>query len=184
MLSSIHRVCAFAILLLFITVAAASAQTDVVTTTTGERLVGEIKKLEKDVLTMSTGYSDSDFKIEWDKVASIESPRQFLLETFDGSACDGPLKTDPAKKAAVEVGASASPWRMWRPCSPSSYLLVQVRRGFRFRLQHDAGELGQAAHGRRQPAVSGQAGHGYGAGQRVQQLPVQRAGNATVGSRE
>ncbi len=105
MLSSIHRVCAFAILLLFITVAAASAQTDVVTTTTGEKLVGEIKKLEKDVLTMSTGYSDSDFKIEWDKVASIESPRQFLLETFDGRRVDGPLKTDPAKKATVEVGA-------------------------------------------------------------------------------
>ena len=47
--------------------AAASAQ-DTVTTSTGEKMVGEIKKVEKDVLTIETAYSDSDFKIEWDKV--------------------------------------------------------------------------------------------------------------------
>jgi len=104
MLSSIQRVTAISILLLLTTVAAASAQNDVVTTTTGERLVGEIKKLEKDVLTMSTGYSDSDFHIEWDKVASIESTRQFLVETFDGRRLSGPLKSDPAKKATAAVG--------------------------------------------------------------------------------
>ena len=120
MLSSIHRVCAFAILLLFITVAAASAQTDVVTTTTGEKLVGEIKKVEKDVLTMSTAYSDSDFKIEWDKVASIESDRQFLVETFDGRRLTGPLKVDPATKATVQVGDVTIPSPTWPPCSPSS----------------------------------------------------------------
>ncbi len=38
-------------------------------TTTGDRLVGEIKSVEKDVLTLETAYSDSDFKIEWEKVA-------------------------------------------------------------------------------------------------------------------
>ena len=40
---------------------------DVVITTTGDRLVGEIKRVEKDVLTLETAYSDSDFKIEWEK---------------------------------------------------------------------------------------------------------------------
>src|SRR6478672_3270615 len=50
-------------------VAYAAAQ-DVVVTTTGDRLVGEIIRVDKDVLTFSTGYSDADFKIEWDKVAS------------------------------------------------------------------------------------------------------------------
>jgi len=104
MLSSIQRVAAISILMLLTTVAAASAQNDVVTTTTGERLVGEIKKLEKDVLTMSTGYSDADFHIEWDKVASIESTRQFLVETFDGRRLSGVLKSDPAKTVTVAVG--------------------------------------------------------------------------------
>ena len=40
----------------------ASAQ-DVVITTSGDRLVGEIQRVEKDVLTISTDYSDVDFKI-------------------------------------------------------------------------------------------------------------------------
>ena len=65
---------------------------DVVITTTGDRLVGEIKSVEKDVLTFSTDYSDSDFKIKWEKIASIESDRQFILETFDGKRVSGSLK--------------------------------------------------------------------------------------------
>ena len=40
---------------------------DVVITTSGDRLVGEIKSVEKDVLTLETAYSDADFKIEWDE---------------------------------------------------------------------------------------------------------------------
>jgi putative salt-induced outer membrane protein YdiY len=91
------------------TVAVASAQQDVVTTTTSERLVGEIKKLEKDVLTISTGYSDSDFKIEWDKVVSIESKRQFIVETFAGRRLSGTLVVDPAQKATVLVGTDRIP---------------------------------------------------------------------------
>ena len=74
------------------------AAQDVVITTTGDRLVGEIKRVEKDVLTISTGYSDSDFKIEWDKVASIESDRQFLVETFDGKRLSGSLKAGPEQE--------------------------------------------------------------------------------------
>src|SRR5262249_19136827 len=53
------------------------AAKDVVITSSGDKLVGEIKKVEKDVLTLSTDYSDSDFKIKWEKIASIESDRQF-----------------------------------------------------------------------------------------------------------
>jgi hypothetical protein len=99
-----RKVIAFVAVLFLSTTAASYAATDVVTTTTGEKLVGEIKKLEKDVLTMSTEYSDSDFKIEWDKVASIESDRDFLIETFDGKRISGSLKADPTKRAAVLVG--------------------------------------------------------------------------------
>ena len=47
------------------------AAKDVVITTSGDKLVGEIKKVEKDFLTLSTDYSDSDFKIKWEKIASI-----------------------------------------------------------------------------------------------------------------
>ena len=43
----------------------AYAAEDVVITTTGDRLVGEIKRVEKDVLIFETDYSDTDFKIKW-----------------------------------------------------------------------------------------------------------------------
>ena len=88
-------------------VGVAYAAKDVVITTSGDRLVGEIKSVEKDVLTLSTDYSDADFKIKWDKIASIESDRQFLVETFDGKRLSGSLKADPEKKAAVEVAETS-----------------------------------------------------------------------------
>ena len=81
----------------------AGAAQDVVITTSGDRLVGEIKRVDKDVLTFETDYSDVDFKIKWEKIASIESDRQFLVETFDGQRLSGSLKPDPEKKPVVQV---------------------------------------------------------------------------------
>ena len=66
-------VAALALLAFIGSAGVAYAATDVVILTNGDRLVGEIKSVEKDVLTIETDYSDSDFKIEWGKVASIES---------------------------------------------------------------------------------------------------------------
>jgi len=80
---------------------------DFLTTTSGDKLVGEIKSVEKDVLTLSTDYSDSDFKIKWEKIASIESSRQFLVETFAGDRLAGTLARDPATAATVEVANSS-----------------------------------------------------------------------------
>ena len=136
----------------------ASAAKDVVITTSGDRLVGEIKKVEKDVLTFSTDYSDSDFKIKWDKIASIESDRQFLVETFDGKRLSGPLKTDPEKKGGRGRGRHqrAAAGRV-RRSALRTIVLVPVRCGFRLRLQHDAGELGETAHARGQPLLSRRA---------------------------
>ena len=76
----------------------AHAAKDVVVTTSGDRLVGEIKGVEKDVLTLETDYSDADFKIKREKIASIESDRQFLVETFDGNRMSGALKADPRRR--------------------------------------------------------------------------------------
>jgi putative salt-induced outer membrane protein YdiY len=81
----------------------AYAQQDVVITTNGDKLVGEIKGVEKDVLTIETPYSDSDFKIEWGDIVSLASDRQFLVETFDGRRITGSLKVDPDKKLAVLI---------------------------------------------------------------------------------
>src|SRR5688572_23162406 len=82
---------------------------DVVTTTSGDRLVGEIKRVEKDVLTLETAYSDADFKIEWEDVAALESKRQFIVETFDGRRLTGSLSLDPDKKPVVQIAGTGVP---------------------------------------------------------------------------
>src|SRR6188472_999364 len=109
--SSILLARTIAVTLVFVLGAAGAsyAANDVVITTTGDRLVGEIKGVEKDVLTLETDYSDSDFKIKWEKIASIESDRQFLLETFDGKRVSGSLKPIPEQKAVVQVAETQVP---------------------------------------------------------------------------
>ena len=59
--------------------------------------------MEKDIVTIETPYSDSDFKIKWEQVVAIDSARQFMVETFDGRRLSGSLTTDVAKKA-LQVG--------------------------------------------------------------------------------
>jgi len=104
MSSRLRRVAAMWVFLFLATSAVAAAATDVVTTITGEKIVGEIKKVEKEVLTIETVYSDSDFKVKWDQIASIESNRRFLVETYAGTRLAGELKAEAGKKATLLVG--------------------------------------------------------------------------------
>lgn len=90
--------------------ALAQAGTDVVVTTSGDRLVGEIKRLEKEVLVFSTDYSDSDFRIKWGKVARVESDREYLVETFKSLRGTGTLRTDAAEPTAASVGGQSIPF--------------------------------------------------------------------------
>ena len=82
---------------------------DVVTTTSGDRLVGEIKRVEKNVLTFGTAYSDADFRIQWGDVAALDSKRQFIVETFDGRRLSGSLSVDPDRKPVVQIGGTSVP---------------------------------------------------------------------------
>jgi hypothetical protein len=84
----------------------ATAQ-DIITSKSGDRLVGEIKRLEKDVLTVETPYSDSDFNIEWGDVVSIESTRQFIVETFSGQRLTGALTPRAGQAGTIDVTGTA-----------------------------------------------------------------------------
>ena len=157
---------------------------DTVTTATGEKLVGEIMKVEKDVLTFSTAYSDSDFKIKWDQVASIDSTRQFLIETFDGRRAVRRVDDGCGEQGRAGRGSHHPAGGGVRDAAVRAIVLVEVRVGPRLRLQHDAGERRHTAHARRQPLVQGRARRGYRPRQRVQELAVERARHAALGSRE
>jgi putative salt-induced outer membrane protein YdiY len=101
MTSPVTRIALICFAAFFAGASVASAQ-DIVVTTNGDRLVGEIKSVDKDVLTFSPPYSDVDFKIKWEDVVSIQSQRQFIVETFDGRRLSGSLTPSPDKK--VQIG--------------------------------------------------------------------------------
>ena len=82
------------------------AQIDSLIMTSGEALAGEVKDLRQGVIIIETDYSDSDFKVEWDKVVYINTERNFMVSMSNGDRYHGPLRTargDPAKVRIDDV---------------------------------------------------------------------------------
>jgi len=74
------------------------AQTDSITFHNGNFIVGEVKTMNRGVLTVKTSYSDSDFKIEWKNIKEIYTYNYYLITLSDGSRYNGSIKsTEPGK---------------------------------------------------------------------------------------
>ncbi len=67
-------------------------------------MVGEIKKLNRNVLTVETDYSDDDFTIEWDGVKEIYTETYFLITLSNGSRYNGYLKSQQDGYVAIQPG--------------------------------------------------------------------------------
>lgn len=80
-----------------------SAQIDSLTMSTGETLVGEVKNLKQGIVVIETDYSDSDFNVEWDKVAYISTERKFIVTTSSGDRFHGSLKTADGNPEQVVI---------------------------------------------------------------------------------
>ncbi len=66
-------------------------------------IVGEIKNMERGVLTIETEYSDSDFKIDWAKILKIYSSRMFIITNTNGDRYYGTIRTDELDKSQVII---------------------------------------------------------------------------------
>ena len=64
-------------------------------------IVGEIKSLDKGVLTIETGYSKSDFTVEWSGIKEIYSKTTFLVTLKDGSRINGAFRSDSLNKIII-----------------------------------------------------------------------------------
>jgi len=87
--------------LLLITCATSFAQQDSLLLDSNTIIIGEIKSMEKGVLTMETNYSDSDFKIEWLKTKKIYTQSVLLASLADGSRIVGSLKSNDDKSITI-----------------------------------------------------------------------------------
>lgn len=81
-----------------------SAQVDTVFFISGDFLLGEVKKLENNILEAETKYSGSDFKIEWDKVTRIRTQSQFMISLRNGVKYYGRLYS--LSDSAVQIMTS------------------------------------------------------------------------------
>ena len=71
-------------------------------------LVGEVKTLITGVLTMETSYSDSDFKIEFDKVTELIIERKCLISLSRGGRRFGHVKSEEPGKVTITEGNGSS----------------------------------------------------------------------------
>jgi hypothetical protein len=68
----------------------------------GNIVVGEIKSLDKGVLTIETSYSENDFTIKWTEIREIFSKSQFLITLANGTRVNGTfVSVEGGKKIAI-----------------------------------------------------------------------------------
>ncbi|NIK92443.1 DUF481 domain-containing protein [Mangrovimonas sp. CR14] len=68
-------------------------QNDTIVLKNKDKLVGEIKQMEKGVLTVETDYSEDDFTITWVEVGEILSSQSYLITLSDGRRISGTIHT-------------------------------------------------------------------------------------------
>ncbi len=71
-------------------------------------LVGEIKKMDKSVIILKTKYSDSDFKIKFQKVVSIKSNRVFVITFNDGLRLNSTINSVEGKEGKIIVDSGVN----------------------------------------------------------------------------
>ena len=79
------------------------SQNDTIKLINNDVLVGEIIKMDRSILTFSTSYDDSDFKIKWGKVKEIKSKRQFIISISDGDRITSSVNSVSGKEMTVSV---------------------------------------------------------------------------------
>jgi len=93
----------FFLIFFFLSFSNVFAQTDTLLLSNGDEIVGEIKDLEKGILTVETDYSDSDFEIEWDKIKKLSSDQNFMITLSDGTRLHGSFQADPSDSSMVII---------------------------------------------------------------------------------
>jgi hypothetical protein len=89
---------------LFLLMASGTARaqkTDIIRLANGDRTTGEVSRLSRGQLTVSTDDAGTIY-FEWDNVVSVESTRQFDITTADGRRFFGSLIAGPARTIVVD----------------------------------------------------------------------------------
>jgi len=84
----------------------ADDKTDMVIMDNGDRLVGEIKRMEFGQLEFKASYMASSVQLDWSKVKEIKSIRRFRVEFMDGTLHSGTILKKPDAAADQNFGVT------------------------------------------------------------------------------
>lgn len=65
------------------------AQNDTLYLNNGDMIVGDLKGMDRGVLTIEPSYSDSDFKITWEDIKEMKAVQRYLITLSDGQRING-----------------------------------------------------------------------------------------------
>lgn len=88
-------------LLSILFISTAWGQSDSLIFENNNAIVGEIKNLSRGIITIETDYSDSDFKIEWEKVKEIYGTDQYIIMLSTGERLISDISTDTSDRSKV-----------------------------------------------------------------------------------
>lgn len=92
----------FLALILVSASAPAKHKDDVVVLHNGDRMTGEIKSLEQGVLSFKADYMSDSVRLDWKRVARIESKDQYIIILISGRLYTGSLDLVPRSRDTVE----------------------------------------------------------------------------------
>ena len=96
-------------LFLFISVALtafsfeASAQKDSLILSNKDVIVGDIKSMDRGVVTIETDYSKDDFRVEYSGISRIKTSTFFIITLADGTRLNGNLETAETGKIKIKT---------------------------------------------------------------------------------
>ncbi len=76
---------------------------DVLILVNGDRITGEVKKLELGELYFDADYGNGIFRFDWEDVKRIESNENFIARTSSGSRVTGSLRNDPGDSSRILI---------------------------------------------------------------------------------
>lgn len=80
----------------------ASAQNDTLILNNGDLIVGDLKSMDKGVLTIEPPYSDSDFKIEWSGIKEMKASQRYLITLSNGTRINGTFRSAGDGKVFID----------------------------------------------------------------------------------
>ena len=78
------------------------AQNDTLRLNNGDLIVGDLKSMDRGVLTIEPTYSDSDFKITWEDIAEMKAEQRYLITLSDGRRINGTFRSEGEGKIFID----------------------------------------------------------------------------------